>query len=30
MLYRGRIRIQLKNDDGTPVNKDFPDRKYFV
>ncbi|KAJ8895140.1 hypothetical protein PR048_000465 [Dryococelus australis] len=24
MLYRGRIRVQLKNDDGTLVNPDFP------
>lgn len=23
-LFRGRIRIQLKNDDGTPVNQTFP------
>ncbi|EEZ98192.1 signal recognition particle 19 kDa protein [Tribolium castaneum] len=27
LLYRGRIRIQLKKDDGTPVNKDFPTRE---
>ena len=26
LLYRGRIRVQLKNDDGTPVNPDFPSR----
>ncbi|TRY76687.1 hypothetical protein TCAL_10530 [Tigriopus californicus] len=25
--YFGRIRIQLKNDDGTPMRKDFPDRE---
>ncbi|XP_075230537.1 signal recognition particle 19 [Lycorma delicatula] len=30
MLYRGRIRIQLKNDDGTPVNKDLPDRESIM
>lgn len=22
--YMGRLRIQLKNDDGTPVNPDYP------
>ncbi|KAG8226192.1 hypothetical protein J437_LFUL012468 [Ladona fulva] len=27
MLYRGRIRVQLKNDDGTPLNPDFPTRE---
>jgi signal recognition particle subunit SRP19 len=27
MLYRGRIRVQLKNDDGSPVNNDFQTRK---
>ncbi|KAG8040975.1 hypothetical protein G9C98_001963 [Cotesia typhae] len=26
LLYRGRIRVQLKNDDGTPVNPDYPTR----
>ncbi|XP_054281106.1 signal recognition particle 19 kDa protein-like [Macrosteles quadrilineatus] len=26
MLYRGRIRVQLKNEDGTPVNEDFKTR----
>lgn len=25
-LYRGRIRVQLKNDDGTPVRSEFPSR----
>ncbi|GAB1866460.1 Signal recognition particle 19 kDa protein [Camponotus japonicus] len=25
-LYRGRIRVQLKNDDGTPLRPDFPTR----
>lgn len=24
MLYRGRIRVQLRNDDGTPFNSNFP------
>lgn len=26
LLYRGRIRVQLKNDDGTPFNAEFPTR----
>ena len=26
LLYRGRIRVQLKNDDGTPVSTEFPTR----
>ncbi|KAK0168328.1 hypothetical protein PV327_002145 [Microctonus hyperodae] len=26
LLYRGRIRVQLKNDDGTPVSPNFPTR----
>ena len=26
MLYRGRIRVQLKNDDGSPVNPEYPTR----
>ena len=26
LLFRGRIRVQLKNDDGVPVNPDFPTR----
>ncbi|XP_012148512.1 signal recognition particle 19 isoform X1 [Megachile rotundata] len=26
LLYRGRIRVQLKNDDGTPVKPEFPSR----
>nr|ABR27967.1 signal recognition particle [Triatoma infestans] len=26
LLYIGRIRVQLKNDDGTPLNSDFPTR----
>lgn len=29
LLYRGRIRIQLKNDDGTPVNPNYATSKYF-
>lgn len=27
MLYRGRIRVQIKNDDGTPVKPEFPTRE---
>jgi signal recognition particle subunit SRP19 len=26
-LYRGRIRVQLKSDDGKPLNPDFPSRE---
>jgi signal recognition particle subunit SRP19 len=26
-LYCGRIRVQLKADDGTPLNPEFPSRK---
>lgn len=26
LLYRGRIRVQLKNDDGTLFNAEFPTR----
>lgn len=26
--YRGRIRIQIKNDDGTPIHAEFPDSKF--
>ncbi|KAF7994262.1 hypothetical protein HCN44_003352 [Aphidius gifuensis] len=26
LLYRGRIRVQLKNDDGTPLHSNFPTR----
>ncbi|XP_012253833.2 signal recognition particle 19 kDa protein [Athalia rosae] len=26
LLYRGRIRVHLKNDDGTPVQPNFPTR----
>lgn len=27
MLYRGRIRVELKNDDGTPIKAEFPNRE---
>lgn len=27
LLYRGRIRVQLKSDDGKPLNPDFPSRE---
>ncbi|KAM3967188.1 signal recognition particle 19 [Aphomia sociella] len=27
MLYRGRIRVQIKNDDGSPVKPEFPTRE---
>lgn len=27
LLYRGRIRVQLKNNDGAPLNSDFPTRE---
>lgn len=26
---RGRIRVQLKNDDGTPLNRHYPTRKFY-
>lgn len=26
LLHRGRIRVQLKNDDGSPCNATFPSR----
>lgn len=26
LLYKGRIRVQLKNDDGSPLNPNFPSR----
>lgn len=29
LLYRGRIRVQLKNDNGTQIHSDFPSRKLF-
>lgn len=30
MLYRGRIRVQLKNENGLILNKEFPTRKYLL
>ncbi|KAF2880454.1 hypothetical protein ILUMI_25732 [Ignelater luminosus] len=27
LLYRGRIRVQIKNDDGTPCDSKFPTRE---
>lgn len=30
LLYRGRIRIQLRNDDGTPFNPQFPTRESIM
>lgn len=27
VLFRGRIRVQLKNDDDTPTNPEYPTRK---
>lgn len=27
MLYRGRIRVQLRKDDGSPLNAAYPNRK---
>lgn len=30
ILYRGRIRVQLRNDDGTPVKKEFPTRELVM
>ncbi|CAG9559697.1 unnamed protein product [Danaus chrysippus] len=27
MLYRGRIRVELKNDDGTPIKEEYPTRE---
>lgn len=27
MLYRGRIRVQIKDDDGIPINSEFPSRE---
>jgi len=29
-MYRGRVRVQLKNDDGSPVNPSIPTSKLFV
>lgn len=28
--HRGRIRVQLKNDDGTPFNPDFTSRESIL
>lgn len=30
LLYRGRIRVQLKNDDGTPFNPEFTTRESIL
>ncbi|XP_065307467.1 signal recognition particle 19 kDa protein isoform X2 [Dermacentor albipictus] len=30
LLYRGRIRVQLKNDDSTPCNPEYPTRKALM
>ncbi|XP_014272272.1 signal recognition particle 19 kDa protein [Halyomorpha halys] len=30
LLYRGRIRVQLKNDNGIPLNPDFPTRESVI
>lgn len=30
LLHRGRIRVQLKNDDGTPFNPEFPTRESIL
>lgn len=30
LLYRGRIRVQLKNDDGTLFNPEFPTRESIL
>ena len=30
MRFRGRIRVHLKNDDGSPVKEQFPTRKQFT
>lgn len=27
MLHRGRIRVEIKNDDGTPINPEYPSRE---
>lgn len=29
-MHRGRIRVQLKNDDGTPFNPDYPTRESLL
>lgn len=30
LLYRGRVRVQLKNDDGTPFNPEFNSREQIL
>lgn len=30
LTYCGRIRVQLKNDDGTPLNPEFPTRESIL
>lgn len=30
LLYRGRIRVQLKNDDSTPCNPEYPTREFLA
>ncbi|GAB0098288.1 Signal recognition particle 19 kDa protein [Sergentomyia squamirostris] len=30
LAFRGRIRVQLKNDDGTPFNPEFPTRNSLL
>lgn len=30
LTHRGRIRVQLKNDDGTPFNPEFPTRESIL
>uniref|UniRef100_A0A1B6D4C1 Signal recognition particle 19 kDa protein n=1 Tax=Clastoptera arizonana TaxID=38151 RepID=A0A1B6D4C1_9HEMI len=30
MLYRGRIRVQMRNDDGTPLNPDLHTREAIM
>ncbi len=29
-LFRGRVRVQLKNEDNTPVKEQFPNRKSLL
>lgn len=30
ILHRGRVRVQLKHDDGTPINPDLASRKQVL
>lgn len=30
LLYRGRLRVQLKNDDGSLCNSEFPNRESIM